>query len=204
MRRVLAALFVSGLLMTACGSATGSRPSPTPTPPLSPAPSASPTANPTPTPVTSPSPTAAPSPTPPSGFVCTTVSGGEVSTSTVATVRVGQHPGYDRFVIEFGSGVPSYSVTPQKNAAFSRSPKGDQVTLEGTDGVLIVIHSVTNWTSYPGPSAFHPGFPYLRQAMLVENYEGYQQWALGIQGTPCLRVAVFNSPARLVVDIAAI
>lgn len=132
------------------------------------------------------------------------MSGGEVSTSTVTTVRVGQHPGYDRFVIEFGGGVPSYSVTPQSNATFIRSPKGDQVILDGTNGVLIVVHSINNWTSYSGPTAFHTGYPYLRQAMLVENYEGYQQWALGVHGNPCLRVAVYSSPSRLVVDVAAI
>lgn len=141
---------------------------------------------------------------PPSGFVCSSASGGTVNSSTVTTIRVGQHDGYDRFVIEFGSGVPNYSVTPQSNPTFTRSPRGDQVTLEGTSGVLIVIHSVANWTSYSGPTSFHPGYPYLRQAVQVENFEGYQQWALGVQGTPCLRVAIFTSPSRLVVDIAGI
>jgi hypothetical protein len=117
---------------------------------------------------------------------------------------VGHHPGYDRITIEFGGGVPSYTVTRQPAATFTRSPRGDQVTLEGNAGVLIVIHSVVNWTSYTGPTAFHPGYPYLRQAQQVENFEGYQQWALGIQGTPCLRVFTLASPSRLVVDVAAL
>jgi hypothetical protein len=120
----------------------------------------------------------------------------------VLAVRVGQHPGYDRIVIEFGNGVPIYSVTRQPNATFTRSPRGDQVTLDGTAGVLIVVHTVTNWTSYSGPTAFRPGYLYLSQALLIENYEGYQQWALGIQGTPALRVFALSSPSRLVVDVA--
>jgi formylmethanofuran dehydrogenase subunit D len=91
----------------------------------------------------------------------------------VTTVRVGQHPGYDRFVIEFGGGVPAYTVTPQQSATFTRSPKGDQVTIEGTAGVVIVVHAVNNWTSYSGPIAFHPRYPYLRQALQVENFGGY-------------------------------
>jgi hypothetical protein len=78
------------------------------------------------------------------------------------------------------------------------------VTLEGTGGVLIVVHSVTNWRSYPGPASFHPGYPYLREALQVENYEGHQQWALGVLGAACLRVAIFNSPSRLVVDVVGI
>lgn len=122
----------------------------------------------------------------------------------MTTVRVGQQAGYDRFVIEFAGSVPSYTVTRQPNATFTRSPKGDQVTLEGNAGVLIVIHSVNNWIGYSGPTAFHPQYEYLRQALQVENFEGYQQWALGIQGSPCLRVSLLTSPNRLVVDIAAI
>ncbi len=116
---------------------------------------------------------------------------------------VAQQSGYDRFTIEFGGGIPAYSVTLQSGTTFTRSPRGDQVTLEGANGVLIVTHSITNWTSYTGPTGFQPGYPYMRQAMLVENFEGYQQWALGIQGTPCVRIATLDSPSRLVVDIAA-
>jgi len=126
-----------------------------------------------------------------------------VALSSVTDVNVGQHPGYDRFVIDFGGGVPTYSVTRQ-GTTFTRSPKGDQVTLEGTAGVLIVVHSVSNWTTYSGPTAFHPRYPFLRQALQVENFEGYQQWALGIQGSPCLRVFTLAGPNRLVVDVAGL
>ena len=198
----LVAVVCLAVLLSACGSPSATNPSPSPasTPSASPSelPSPSPSPSPTPSPVPSPSPTA------PAGFSCADTSGGLVADTTVATVRVGQQTGYDRFVIEFGGGVPNYSVTRQPNATFTRSPRGDQVTLDGNAGVLVVIHSVNNWTSYSGPTAFHPQYPYLRQASLVENYEGYQQWALGILGSPCLRVSLFTSPNRLVVDIAAI
>lgn len=201
MRKTLVGVLVIGLL-TACGTATGQNPSPSPS--LSPTPAASPSPSASPTPSATPSPTPVASPTPPAGFVSTAVSGGAVASSTVTTVRVGAHPGYDRFVIEFGGSVPSYTVTPQGSSTFTRSPRGDRVTLEGTGGVLIVVHSVTNWTTYSGPTAALPRDPYLRQVLLVENYEGYQQWALGIQGAPWIRVTTLGSPARLVVDVATI
>jgi len=41
------------------------------------------------------------------------------------------------------------------------------------------------------------------QAQQVQNYEGYQTWALGIQGTACLRILTLATPSRLVVDMAA-
>lgn len=188
------------VLLVACGSPGAANPSPSP----SPTPVASPSELPSPSPSPTPSLQPSASPTPPAGFACADTSGGSVSDTTVTTVRVGQQSGYDRFVIEFGGGVPSYTVTRQQNATFTRSPKGDQVTLQGNAGVLVAIHSVNNWTSYSGPTAFNPGYPFLRQALQVENFEGYQQWALGIQGSPCLRVWLFTSPNRLVVDIAAI
>jgi hypothetical protein len=201
MRKLLGALCVAGLV-AACGSPSSSSSSPSPTSTPAASPSELPSPSPTPSPTPSPSPV--PSPTPPAGFACADTSGGSVADSSVTTVRVGQQAGYDRFVIEFGGGVPSYTVTRQQNATFTRSPKGDQVTLEGSAGVLVVVHSVNNWSTYSGPTAFRPLYPYLRQALQVENFEGYQQWALGIQGSPCLRVAIFTSPNRLVVDIAAI
>ncbi|HET7421677.1 MAG TPA: hypothetical protein VFL27_14960 [Candidatus Dormibacteraeota bacterium] len=195
MRKTLAGLFAVALLSGCGATGTGLRPSPSP----SQAPSGSPSALPTPS--SSSSPTVAPSPTPPAGFGLASITGGAVSDSTVTAVRVGQQSGYDRFVIEFGGGVPNFSVTPQDNTTFTRSPRGDQVTLEGTTGVLVIVHSVTNWTSYSGPTAFQPGYPYLRQALQVENFEGYQQWALGVKGTVYVRVMTLGSPNRLVVDV---
>ena len=184
MRRLLIVLAALGLVAS-CGSPTVS--------------STTPSAQPQ-----SPSASASASPTLPTGFVFGDAAGGSVAGSDVVAVRIGQYTGYDRIVIEFASGVPSYSVTRQANPTFTRSPRGDQVTLEGTAGVLIVVHSVTNWSSYGGPTAFNAGYPCLREALMVENFEGYQQWALGIQGTPALRVATLSSPSRLVVDVAAV
>lgn len=138
----------------------------------------------------------------PTDFTQSDVQGGVASESSVVSVQVAQHDGFDRFVIEFGAGVPIYTVTRQTSATFVRSPRGDQVTIEGSAGVLIVIHSITNWTDYTGPTAFHPRYARVREALQVENFEGYQQWALGIQGTPALRVSTLTAPDRLVVDIA--
>ena len=143
-----------------------------------------------------------PSPSP--AFTCSDATGGSVTDSTVVHVSVGQHLGYDRFVIEFGGGVVTYNVARQQSATFeSGGGRGGQVTLEGSSGVTITMHSVNNWSTYSGPTAFHPEYPFLRQAQQVQNYEGYQTWALGVQGTTCLHVFTLASPDRLVVDIAA-
>jgi hypothetical protein len=198
---LVAVLFALGL--AGCGGTvtTSASSSPTATSSASPPPAA------TATPQESPSPTATATPQPtsqlPAGFTCADASGGsEQAGSNVVGVRIGQHDGYDRLVIEFSGAIPSYKAQLRTGTSFTESPRGQTVTLSGTNGVLVVVHPVFNWTSYSGPFAFKPNFPILREAQQIENFEGYQQWALGIQGTPCLRVTTLASPSRLVVDVA--
>lgn len=186
-------IFLAALigLVSACGTTA-----PVATNSPSPQPSLSPSA------VASPSPRSSASPTLPAGFALSDFSGGAVASSNVSAVRVGQHDGYDRFVIEFAGGVPTYTVTRQSTATFTRTPKGDTVTLQGSAGVLITVQMVSNWTSLTVPASFKPGYPGLREALMVQNFEGVHQWALGIDGTPALRVFTLDSPSRLVVDVA--
>lgn len=117
----------------------------------------------------------------------------------VTAVRVGRHGVYDRFVIQFsGAAMPRYRVT-RHSTTFPLEI--GSVTLAGTHGVLVWLFPV-NAFSYHGPQRIRPRFPVLRVARMVEYFEGYMQWGLGIRGRPCLRVAVFTSPTRLVVDVA--
>ena len=163
------------------------------------------------TPTASPTATVTPSPTPtlPAGFVCAGASGGASHASDwgpagpkVVAVRAGQHAGYDRFVVQFDGTVPTYRITRQ-GPQFTLSPSGKTVTLQGTDGVLIRINP-EDWTAYSGPKSLRPGFPFLREARLVENFEGTMQWGLGIQGIPCLRATTLLSPPRLVIDVVGL
>lgn len=102
--------------------------------------------------------------------------------------------------MEFSGAVPSYSVTPQPSSQFTLTPKGGTVTLEGTNGVLVTVQHI-DWTSYTGPTSLRPEFTDLREARLVQNFEGVQQWGLGIAGVVAVRVFTLSSPARLVVDV---
>jgi hypothetical protein len=193
-------------LLAACGQQAGSPVSTSPTPSATTSVGLTPT--PTPQASLAPSPSASPtvsaSPAwPPAGFTTGGVSGGSSATIVnVTAVRVGAHPGYDRVVIEFSGAVPSYTVTPQSDSRFTLTPKGGTVTLEGTNGVLITVQHI-NWTAYAGPTSLRPEFPYLREARLIQNFEGVQQWGLGIAGIVAVRVFTLTSPARLVVDVTA-
>lgn len=202
MKRLFSLLALSPLfLLVACGqqaNGPGSSPTPTATTSVSPTPTPTPSLTPSP----SPSPTDVPSPVwPPAGFTTGGVSGGSSATIVrVSAVRVGAHPGYDRFVLEFSGPVPTYTVTPQSDSQFTLTPKGGTVTLEGTNGVLITVQHI-DWTAYTGPTSLRPEFTYLREARLIQNFEGVQQWGLGIAGVVAVRISTLTSPARLVVDV---
>jgi hypothetical protein len=120
----------------------------------------------------------------------------------VTAVRVGAQDVYDRFVVQFSGAVPAYRVDLQAGSTFTELPSGKTVRLAGTNGITVRIQHVANWAAYSGPSSLKPGYRYIREARLVENFKGAQEWALGIQGNPCARVFTLSSPARLVVDVA--
>ena len=105
--------------------------------------------------------------------------------------------------MEFSGPIPRYTVTPQNSPVFTLDPKGTKVTLDGTAGVLVTVKP-ENWQAYKGPTGMRPGLPFLKQARMVQNFEGTMQWGLGIQGSPCLQVSTLNSPPRLVVDVAGV
>jgi hypothetical protein len=149
-------------------------------------------------------------PTPPGTnlpkFVCANAGGaGSLAIAGVTAVRVGSQAGYDRFVIQFDSPlVPSYTVKRQPKPVFTLSPSGQSITLSGTAGVLVQVRSASGATSYSGPSDFtQAGFPVLKEARRIEDFEGTVQWGLGLGSPACLRVLTLTDPARLVVDFQA-
>ncbi|HLY36316.1 MAG TPA: hypothetical protein VKU35_06380, partial [Candidatus Limnocylindria bacterium] len=132
-------------------------------------------------------------PTPPGtnlpAFACTDATGGSTGIVGVTAVRVDQHAGYDRFVLQFDTQVPKYTVKRQAKPVFTQGASGQTITLSGTAGVLVTVHSASQSGTYSGPTDFtQAGFPVLKEARLTEDFEGTVAWGLGL-GTPaCMRV----------------
>jgi hypothetical protein len=157
------------------------------------------------------SPTGSPSPTADASlpaFVC--AGGSAVGTSPAPAVafidalRTGTHPGYDRLTIEFKNGpAGSVELQTQSGTRFTNSPKGDQVTLAGNNGILVVIHGSDLHTNYHGSTDIKTGYTALVEVRQVEDFEGVVQLALGLSGTTCYRAFSMTNPDRLVIDIKA-
>jgi hypothetical protein len=152
------------------------------------------------TPVPSPSANASP------GFTCSASPVMTVSnppqTALIDAVRAGTHTAYDRLTIEFKSGQPqSIELRPQTGTTFTRDAIGDQVTLGGNYGILVIIKGADGHTSYTGPTDIKANYPGLVEARQVGDFEGTVQWALGLASSSCYHAYILDNPTRLVIDV---
>ena len=177
-------------------------------PGTAPTPSSSPSAVATTTPSVTPS--APSSPTPPDSNLPAFVCGGPVSlagtgspaVAFVDAVRTGTHPGYDRVTIEFSNGEPgNVDMSPHDGTTFTQGASGQRVTLQGTTGLLVIIHGADEHTAYSGSTDIKPAYSVLVELRQVEDFEGTVQWGFGLSKAACYRAFYLTNPARLVIDI---
>jgi hypothetical protein len=144
-------------------------------------------------------------PTPPGNnlpaFACANEGGGKTGVANTVTARVAEDSGFDRFVLQFDSAVPTYTVKRQARPVFPAGPSGQTITVSGTIGVLVQVHSATGATTFTGPTDFqHPEYQVLKEARQTEDFEGYVSWGLGLSQAACMRTFTLVDPPRLVVD----
>lgn len=177
----------------------------------SPSASTSATSEPSPTPSLAPSPSTTAT-VPAVSYSCSAQSGGDVnsvapaSTPQVTSVRVGTASGYDRFVIQFDGPLPTYSVTPQDSSAFMQDATGQTLQLQGSSGVKIVVRGASGTDlngrqTFSGSQDLKPGYPALKEARQVGDFERVFSWGLGLAQPDCVRVTTLKGPDRLVVDV---
>jgi hypothetical protein len=120
----------------------------------------------------------------------------------IDAVRTGAHPGYDRLTIQFQNGLPGrIALTPQSGSTFLRSPRGDDVTLAGRNGIVVTLFSADGHSAYSGPTDIKSGDGTLVEVREIQDFEGYVQYALGISGPACYHASILSNPARLVIDV---
>jgi hypothetical protein len=120
-------------------------------------------------------------------------------------IRVAEHEGFDRIVLEFtgGAGRPGWTAGYVDEAALDAS--GEVLTLAG-DAVLDVYATGVTWPSkeyYSGPRQFQPQAGNVADVHVGATFEGYQQMLVGIDGTSVpFRIFALSAPTRLVIDVA--
>ena len=214
MRRALCgSLAAAVLLLTACGtdaSPTSASDRSTSSPESSKAPSATPSESPSESPSASPS-AESPSSTPPTADGPPFPQSTEPQTAEpsgdwdlqLVDVRVGDHDGFDRVVLELsGTTTPGWGVAWGDEAVAEGS--GEVVPLDG-DHVLTISASGTAMPergSYEAPQRLGPAGD-IAGVHVNGWFEGYTQVFAGIEGDERpFRVFTLTDPPRLVVDVA--
>jgi hypothetical protein len=152
-----------------------------------------------------------PSPTP-QPFLCQDQSGGSRGlTATLTNIRPGSHAGdgYDRVVFDFTGGIPSWDLTRQESATFTRDASGQQLTLDGSAGLKLVLRDADVYapTGPAGSSVAGPpndlklGFTSIREIAQLGNFERVVTYGIGLSSSRCVRVLQLSN-SRLVVDVA--
>ena len=165
-----------------------------------PSPSASPSTEPTPSPSPSPSPTPA--------FMCT-ASTMEHSLPVGAPItyvdafRKGSHPGYDQITVQFNNGIPrdSVEIKPQVGTKFTMDGSGQEVTLKGTNGILVTIKGADMHTMFHGNVNSVTGYPAMVEIRQLGDYEGVVTLGLGIHSAACYKAFYETNPYRLVIEV---
>lgn len=123
----------------------------------------------------------------------------------ITDVRVATHPGYDRIVFEFASGIPQ-TVIEGVLPPFYRDPSGLPLDVAGAAFLKVTMNHASKVApaggiTYTGPTSFEPGFDQLRQLVEGGDFEAVSTWYLGLDPGGCIRVLTLAAPSRLVIDI---
>jgi len=187
-------------------------PTPAPSGPLGigsapPAPSASPAATTVPftTPLPTRTPTASCPPVPEGGRP-------QAALHSLADVRVGHQPGFDRVVFDFGQessasdDLPAFRVERASSfgntAGFAVPVTGSALWSVRFEGASIA--NERGELAYKGPRDLDPTTQLVRDVKLVDDFEAVMVWGIGLERLECPRVTTLRSPLRLVLDFPSL
>jgi len=135
--------------------------------------------------------------------------GASTETELLTDVRAARHPGYDRVVFEFRSGVPGYDVRyvePPVRADGS----GAEVAVTGGAVLRVRMEPALDADltqesaprTYIGPARFSPETAAVVEIVRTGGFEAVLTWAIGIDAKRPFLVTRLDGPARIVIDIS--
>jgi hypothetical protein len=125
-------------------------------------------------------------------------------------VRAAAHDGYDRVVFEFRNRAPGYDVRYVQRPV-QADGSGDEVEVEGGSVLVVRMEPALDADltqeaaprTYLGPSRFSPDTKAVVELVRIGGFEAVLTWAVGVEDKRPFRVTRLESPARIVLDVAA-
>ncbi len=124
-------------------------------------------------------------------------------TPKVVDLRVGQHPNFDRVVIDLDGKVPGYIVRYVRELTYDGS--GEAVPLRGRKFISVTLspaqaHNASGDSVYEGPRLRQYHMPALRGVAFTGDFEGRVSFGLALRHRSDFRVFVLHAPNRIVID----
>ena len=115
----------------------------------------------------------------------------------VAAVRIGEHPGYSRLVVELSTaGVPAWEVRYSEPTG----PGGGPVTIAGDRFLRVVLHTSAAYGVQTTSSATGTGL--IPEAKTTGFFEGDEEVLVGIKGgVQPFAAFTLTDPGRIVIDV---
>ena len=122
-------------------------------------------------------------------------------------IRTGGHECFERVVLELGGTgeLPGFQVQYEADPILD-SPRGEPVEVAG-DATLVLAVGVwmpdIEGNGYQGPREFVPtNVVNIKELQQIENFEGQNAWAIGLDRQRDFTVSTLTEPFRIVIDIA--
>jgi hypothetical protein len=122
----------------------------------------------------------------------------QVQGTSVTSVRVAHHPGYDRVVFDFRGPVPSGRTATYVTKLIADA-SGKTIPIRGRYIIRIVFHTATAATA--AERTLTPGLPGIQQVKPAGNFEGYVSYGIGVQHKGPLTLHVLHGPNRVYLDV---
>lgn len=115
----------------------------------------------------------------------------------VTALRLGQHPGYTRLVVDLSSaGVPKWTVSYSDKTG----PGGGPVTIAGDAFLRLVLQTQADMGVQTSSSVTGSGL--IAQAKTTGFFEGYEEVLAGVTGGKLpFRAFALTDPGRIVIDV---
>ena len=119
----------------------------------------------------------------------------------VSSIAATRRSGFDRVTFGFRNGRPrDVVIATQNTAQFTAGAGGPGAVLKGTQGATITIYNSDTHSEYHGPTDIQTGYSTVLELRQIAVSTGSVEWAIGLAGAPCYRVAFYDNPAALVAD----
>ncbi|HEV2141004.1 MAG TPA: hypothetical protein VGT01_07405, partial [Candidatus Dormibacteraeota bacterium] len=91
-------------------------------------------------------------------------------------------------------------VAAQDTNRFTAGAGGPDAVLAGSQGATITIYGSDAHSDYRGPTDIHTRYATVLELREIPASGGSVEWAIGLSGAPCYRVAFYDNPVVLVAD----